>query len=80
LRQAQAFAREWQRLAPLIRRAAPGWQPPETGYFSTVSLPVERLLEHELLAVPASVFGGDGGLSIVSCLHDLVQHEGEAGA
>jgi hypothetical protein len=76
-RQAQAFRREWQRLAPLIRRAAPDWQPPQTGYFSTVALPAAQLLEHDLLAVPASVFGGAGGLSVVSCLHDLVQRERE---
>jgi hypothetical protein len=78
-RQAQAFRREWQRLAPAIRQAAPDWCAPATGYFATVALPYDRLLDRDLLAVPGSVFGGSDDRSIVSCLHDLVRHEREAG-
>jgi aspartate/methionine/tyrosine aminotransferase len=76
-RQQRAFAREWQRLAPRIIDAAPRWLPPETGYFSVVNVPFERLLErHDVLAVPASVFGSRSrDHSIVTCLHDLVAHE-----
>jgi aspartate/methionine/tyrosine aminotransferase len=80
-RQARAFQRQWQRLAPSIRRAAPEWDPPTTGYFSEVHVNHERLLaDHGILAVPASVFGaGTDAISVVSCLYDLASDERGAG-
>jgi histidinol-phosphate/aromatic aminotransferase/cobyric acid decarboxylase-like protein len=78
-RQEQAFAREWARLATPIRAAAPDWQPPTTGYFSTVAMSPYRLLtDHAILSVPASVFGSrSDDLSVISCLHDLASNERE---
>jgi aspartate/methionine/tyrosine aminotransferase len=75
--QQQAFTREWRRLAPRIKAAAPTWEPPETGYFSVVDVPFETLLDrYEILAVPASVFGSSSrDHSMLACLHDLVAHE-----
>lgn len=80
--QAEAFARQWRRLAPAIEAACPGWRPPESGYFSLVPRPFEVLLEeHDLLAVPASVFGSPrADYAVITCLHDLVEHERGAGA
>lgn len=76
-RQQRAFAREWRRLAPRIQAAAPNWQPPQSGYFSVVDVPFETLLrEHDLLAVPATVFGSRRrDHSVLACLHDLIAHE-----
>lgn len=34
--QQQAFTREWDRLAPIVRAADPSWTPPPTGYFSVL--------------------------------------------
>lgn len=76
--QQAAFRREWARLAPAVQAAVPGWSPPTTGYFAVVAAAAATLLaDHDILAVPASVFGSArGDLSVVTCLHDLVEHEG----
>lgn len=47
--QQQAFTREWRRLAPRIKAAAPTWEPPETGYFSVIDVPFETLLDRHAL-------------------------------
>lgn len=75
--QQAAFRREWARIAPALRAAAPAWQPPETGYFALVDRdPAALLAEHGVLVVPASVFGSARrDLCIVTCLHDLVAHD-----
>jgi aspartate/methionine/tyrosine aminotransferase len=80
--QAGAFRRQWQRLTTAIRRAAPQWHPPTTGYFSEVPVNHQRLLaDHGILAVPASVFGArTDAISVVSCLYDLASDERGAGA
>lgn len=73
--QQQAFTREWDRLTPVVRAAEPSWTPPSTGYFSVLPRDHRALLEHDILAVPASVFGSPrADLSIITCLHDLVAH------
>lgn len=72
----RSFDREWRRLGPRIKSAAPHWQPPRTGYFSVIDVPFENLVQkHRILAVPATVFGSKRDLSIITCLHDLVAHE-----
>jgi histidinol-phosphate/aromatic aminotransferase/cobyric acid decarboxylase-like protein len=77
-RQQEAFRREWSRIEPRLRACEPDWRPPETGYFSAVAQPFEQLLERfDVLGVPASVFGSREPLTIVTCLHDLVQHDKE---
>jgi histidinol-phosphate/aromatic aminotransferase/cobyric acid decarboxylase-like protein len=75
--QAVAFQRQWPRLSETIRAAIPDWQPPTSGYFSTVTISHRTLLaDHGILAVPASVFGAtDADVSIVSCLHDLAMDQ-----
>jgi aspartate/methionine/tyrosine aminotransferase len=80
LRQQGAFQREWARIACDLQRADPAWQPPETGYFSILKIPFARMLdEHNILSVPASVFGSKrDDLSVVTCLHDLAEHEEQA--
>jgi len=77
LRQQRAFAKGWELLSPKIRAAAPDWRPPETGYFSVVTVPFEKLLdEHDILGVPASVFGSKrSDCSVITCLHDLILHQ-----
>ena len=54
-----------------------GWNPPPTGYFSVLARDYLALLEeHDILAVPAAVFGSpNASISIVTCLHDLVLHD-----
>lgn len=76
LRQQQAFAAEWRRLAPSIQATTPQWQPPSTGYFSVVPVAFETLLStHNLLGVPATVFGSKRhDCTVVTCLHDLMEH------
>ena len=78
-----AFSEEWQRLAPAIHNFAPHWQPPQAGYYSTVSIPFAQLLqEQNVLGVPASVFGSDRkDVTVISCLFAIRQrsfvfHEG----
>lgn len=63
--------RQWGALTDRIRAAVPGWEPPSTGYFSLVAAPFEYLLQrHDILAVPASVFGSRReDLSVISCLY-----------
>jgi aspartate/methionine/tyrosine aminotransferase len=75
--QEQAFQRQWRRLAARIRSAVPDWQPPATGYFSTINRPFQSLLaQHDILAIPASVFGSrDDSRSIITCLYDLASDE-----
>lgn len=74
--QQEAFRREWSRIEPRLRALAPEWRPPETGYFSVVALPFEDLLNRfDVLGVPASVFGSTANLTVVTCLHDLAEHE-----
>ncbi|MFO1518403.1 MAG: hypothetical protein U1F57_01865 [bacterium] len=70
----EIFKKRWAALENRIRKASPGWSPPKTGYFSTISRPAATLLEeHGLLAVPASVFGAtEPNESIVTCLHEGV--------
>lgn len=64
------FRRQWAALADRLRAVLPQWQPPVTGYFSVVALGFDELLRHDLLAVPATVFGSHReDLSIVSCLY-----------
>jgi aspartate/methionine/tyrosine aminotransferase len=67
----QGFDHRWRTLAPTIRAVVPAWTPPETGYFSTLPLPFEELLErHNWLTVPASVFGSRrADCSVVTCLY-----------
>ena len=74
--QQEAFTLEWQRLAPIIRRADRNWQPPRSGYFSVVDVPFTTLWnQYGILSVPVSVFGAKReDLSVVTCLHDLSQH------
>jgi aspartate/methionine/tyrosine aminotransferase len=75
--QQKAFTVEWQRLAPVISSADCNWQPPPTGYFSVMDSPFTTLLDgYGILSVPVSVFGSKrNDLSIVTCLHDLIQHK-----
>src|ERR1700677_3753404 len=73
-----AFSREWQRLRPFMCALDADWAPPETGYFSVLHASFAQLLdEHEVLSVPASVFGSPHeDLSIVTCLYSLAEHTG----
>jgi hypothetical protein len=76
-RQENVFQREWGRLSALIHSAVPGWRSPQTGYFSTVAVSYKTLLkEHNILSIPASVFGAKrDGLSVLTCLHDIAAWE-----
>ena len=75
------FAAEWQRLSPRLRAIDPEWKPPDTGYFSLLRGDTESLLEeHNLMAVPGSVFGSsETDWSVISCLHDLRLHAKDRG-
>jgi histidinol-phosphate/aromatic aminotransferase/cobyric acid decarboxylase-like protein len=74
------FAVEWSRLADELRPICPEWQPPASGYFAVLPRSAERLLaEHDVLAIPASVFGAaQPDLSVVTCLHDLETRDRDA--
>jgi histidinol-phosphate/aromatic aminotransferase/cobyric acid decarboxylase-like protein len=73
--QQEAFYKEWERLAPRLQKACPEWQPPACGYFSVLPLPFQHLLDgHDILGVPASVFGSPHAVSVITCLHDLAAH------
>jgi hypothetical protein len=74
----ERFAAAWLRLLPAIRSACPSWRPPETGYFSILPARFDELLsKHDLLAIPASVFGSKRkDLSVASCLYDIEIHDG----
>lgn len=67
------FLNEWGRLSPVIQTFAPDFRAPLTGYFSTVSVPYEKILgEYDTLAIPGSVFGsGNPDISVISCLHAM---------
>jgi DNA-binding transcriptional MocR family regulator len=75
---AERFASAWARLLPAIGSACPSWTPPETGYFSIVPAAFDDLLAtHDLLAIPATVFGSKRkDLSVASCLYDIEIHDG----
>ncbi len=76
LQQAHAFQKEWTRLSETIQTTMPKWQPPDTGYFSIVTVSHEKLLtDYNILSIPATVFGGKKDLSVVSCLYDLTAHQ-----
>ena len=67
------FFQQWLTLEPEIRKASDDWRPPQTGYFSMIPINYNFLLqEHNMLAVPASVFGSKReNLSVISCLFDI---------
>ncbi|MGZ4810429.1 MAG: aminotransferase class I/II-fold pyridoxal phosphate-dependent enzyme [Thermoanaerobaculia bacterium] len=69
----ERFASAWARLMPAILSACPSWRPPESGYFSILPAVFDKLLaEHDLLAIPATVFGSKRtDLSVASCLYDI---------
>lgn len=71
------FTEEWNQLDDAIHQFAPDWQPPESGYYSTVNLPFEQLLqEHNTLGVPATVFGSDRtDVTIISCLFYIKERQ-----
>jgi DNA-binding transcriptional MocR family regulator len=79
-RQAQHFRHEWSRLEPRIRSADPKWRAPTSGYFGTVALPFQALVQdHGILSIPASVFGSEReDVSVLSCLRDLANPPLEA--
>ena len=75
--QNQCFKNKWLELLPEIYKASPQWNPPQSGYLSTIELPWNILLEnHGILGVPPALFGSSAtGFTIISCLHDLVTNE-----
>jgi DNA-binding transcriptional MocR family regulator len=67
-----AVERRWEHVAPLLRRIAPTWTPPRSGYYGLLSLPPDVLRDAGVLGIPATVFGsGDATLTVVSCLPPL---------
>lgn len=76
--QQRAFDAEWKRLTPAIEKmTGQTFTPPENGYMATVNISFQDALsEHNTLVVPASVFGSKKpNLSILTCLHDIGQHQ-----
>jgi len=71
------FAEEWSQLSDAIHQFTPDWQPPESGYYSTINLPFEELLrEHNALGVPATVFGSDHtNVTVISCLFYIKERQ-----
>lgn len=72
-KQQERFEAQWQTLKPKIVKSYSKWNPPQTGYFSTLPISYRDLLDqHKILAVPASVFGSRrDDLSVITCLHDI---------
>ena len=67
------FHQEWKRLSAAIHEFVPDWKPPDSGYYATVNLPFEQLLQtHNVLGVPATVFGSDrSDVTVISCLFHI---------
>ncbi len=67
--QQQLFDSAWTAIRPLLPENS-HWSRPPQGYFSTIRVHWNDLLEsHNILALPATIFGRDQeGLSVLSCL------------
>lgn len=66
------FGQQWLKLQPQIQRIDANWRPPETGYFSIIETPGGELWdEHRVVGVPASVFGSEANVSVITCLFDI---------
>ena len=62
---------QWNRMSARLKDICPSFETPPTGYFATVDKAYSELFQkHDMIAVPASVFGGHSG-SVVSCLYDI---------
>lgn len=71
--QAQKFNEEWRALAAKLKAIAPQWNPPPSGYLSTIEYPWANLLEDcNILAIPPALFGAEQfRSSVISCLHNM---------
>lgn len=70
--QQNLFHLRWTKLSSTLRRIFPQWQVPTNGYFSTLPINFNTLLnEHKILSIPSTVFGHkNDDYSIITCLHD----------
>jgi aspartate/methionine/tyrosine aminotransferase len=70
-RMQKIFDKQWKTLTPLIQEVAPRWEPPETGYFSTLEIDFETLLRsHGIMSVPATVFDSKAkDVTAITCLY-----------
>lgn len=66
------FQSQWKHLTSIIEKHVASFAPPSTGYFTTLPVSYAALLEKDVVAVPASVFGSSNAeLSVISCLYDI---------
>jgi len=69
------YAKAWKKLTPQLLAMCENWQAPEIGYLSIMPLPQQALLQHNVAAIPISVFGVRANdACVVSCLSE-VKHE-----
>jgi hypothetical protein len=75
--QQERFEVQWANLSDEIRAVHADWHAPACGYFAVLSISATDLLEkHDMLAVPASVFGApDDEMSVITCLHAILRDE-----
>lgn len=66
------FDREWQSLSTALKAIDFTWSAPKNGYFKILNIDYKTLLKrHNMLGVPASVFGSKrADLTVVSCLFE----------
>ena len=66
------FDREWQSLSTELKAIDFTWSAPKNGYFKILNIDYKTLLKrHNMLGVPASVFGSIlADLTVVSCLFE----------
>jgi organic radical activating enzyme len=65
---------QWEKLTPRLQAIDPSFQPPQSGYFSTIRGDWASLYsQHKAMTVPVSVFGAPGNdeRSVISCLYDI---------
>jgi uncharacterized radical SAM superfamily Fe-S cluster-containing enzyme len=70
LEQQKLFDFRWSRAVSILGKF--DWIPPQSGYFTSVNVPFDKLLnEHKILGIPPAVFGStDTSHTILTCLHE----------
>ena len=69
------YSDAWKQLSDLLLNVDKNWLPPQVGYIAVIQKNYQKLLKHNIAALPASVFGlQNDNVSVVSCL-GVIKHE-----
>ena len=70
--QQERFTERWRSLGSIIKKIDPRWRAPQTGYFSSVPVSFEKLIDkYQVLGISSQVFYSDANSSVITCLHDI---------